>query len=83
MQYVINYKLFFRTFNKEVEDIIKADYVLSYFNGKRNYNIYKEVDTDGLVIVTHKPGKIDKLFKIPQEIYDSEYSRLGATSVKT
>ena len=46
MQYVINYKLFFRTFNKEVEDIIKADYVLSYFNGKRNYNIYTQFIRD-------------------------------------
>ena len=30
----------------------------------------------------HKLGEIDKLFKIPQEIYDSEYGEVGATSLK-
>ena len=33
-------------------------------------------------IIFHKLGEIDKLFKVPQEIYDSEYGELGATSLK-
>ena len=30
----------------------------------------------------HKLGEIDKLFKVPQEIYDSEYGEVGDTSLK-
>ena len=36
MQYVVKYKLFFQTFNKEIEDTIEVDNGLSYFNGEKN-----------------------------------------------
>ena len=82
MQYVVKYKLFFHTFNKEIEDTIKVDNGMSYFNGKRNFSINNEADAVDYVKVIHKLGEIDKLFKVPQEIYDSEYGEIGATSLK-
>ncbi len=82
MQYVVKYKLFFHTFNKEIEDVIKVDDGLSYFNGERNRGVYNEAGAVEYVKAIHKLGKIDELFKIPQEIYDSEYGEVGATSLK-
>ena len=82
MQYVVKYKLFFHTFNKEIEDTIKVDNGLSYFNGERNRSVYNEADAVEYVKATHKLGEIEKLFKVPQEIYDSEYGEVGATSLK-
>ena len=82
MQYVVKYKLFFHTFNKEIEDTIKVDNGLSYFNGERNCSVYYQADAVDYVITVHKLDEIDKLFKVPQEIYDSEYGEVGATSLK-
>ena len=82
MQYVVKYKLFFHTFNKEIEDTIKVDNGLCYFNGERNCSVYNEADAVAYVKATHKLGEIEKLFKVPQEIYDSEYGEVGATSLK-
>ena len=82
MQYLVKYKLFFHTFNKEIEDTIKVDNGLSYFNGERNRSVYNEADAVNYVKATHKLGEIEKLFKVPQEIYDSEYGEVGATSLK-
>ncbi len=82
MQYVIKYKLFFHSFNKEIEDTIKVDNGLSYFNGERNCSVYNEVDAIEYVKVTHKISEIEKLFEVPQEIYDSETGEVGVTSIK-
>ena len=82
MQYVVKYKLFFHNFNKEIEDTIKVDNGLSYFSGEKNCSVYNEADAVDYVITVHKLGEIDKLFKVPQEIYDSEYGEVGATSLK-
>ena len=82
MQYLVKYKLFFHTFNKEIEDTIKVNNGLSYFNGDSNCSIYSEADAVKYVKATHKLGEIEKMFKIPQEIYDSEYGEVGATSLK-
>ena len=82
MQYVVKYKLFFHTFNKEIEDTIKVDNGLSYFNGESNRSIYNEADAIDYVKAINKLREIDKLFKVPQEIYDSEYGEVGATSLK-
>ena len=82
MQYVVKYKLFFHTFNKEIEDTIKVDNGLSYFNGERNCSVYNEVDAIEYVKVTHKIGEMEKLFEVPQEIYDSDTGEVGATSIK-
>jgi len=82
MQYIVKYKLFLHTFNKEIEDTIKLENGLSYFNGERNCSIYNEADAVDYVKTVHKLGELDKLFKVPQEIYDSEYGEVGATSLK-
>ena len=82
MQYLVKYKLFFHTFNKEIEDTIKVDNGLSYFNGERNSSVYNEADAVAYVKIIHKLGEIEKLFNVPQEIYDSEYGEVGVTSLK-
>ena len=82
MQYLVKYKLFFHTFNKEIEDTIKVDNGLSYFNGERNCSVYKVADAVAYVKTIHKLGEIEKLFNVPQEIYDSEYGEVGTTSLK-
>ena len=82
MQYVIEYRLFFHTFNKEIEDTIKLDNGLSYFNIERNCSVYNEADAVDYVKAIHELGEIDKLFKVPQEIYDSEHEELDATSLE-
>tara|TARA_B100000242_G_C42656828_1_gene308377 strand:- start:96 stop:365 length:270 start_codon:yes stop_codon:yes gene_type:complete len=82
MQFFVKYKLFFHTFNKEIEDTIKVASCLSYFNGERNCIVYNETDAVDFVKATHKMGEIKKLFKVPQEIYDSEYGEVGTTSPK-
>ena len=82
MQYVVKYKLFLCTFNKEIEDTIKVDNGLSYFNVERNCSVYNEADAVEYVKAIHKLGEIEKLFNVPQEIYDSEYGEVGATSLK-
>ena len=63
MQYLVKYKLFFHTFNKEIEDTIKVDNGLSYFNGERNCSVYNEADAVDYVKTIHKLGEIDKLLK--------------------
>ena len=50
MQYIVKYKLFFHTFNKEIEDTIKVDNGLSYFNGEKNCNAYYEADASVLAL---------------------------------
>ena len=81
MHYLVKYKLFFHTFNKEIEDTIKVYNGLSYFNGEKNCSVYNEAEAVCYVKTTHKLEEIDKLFKVPQEIYDSEYGKVGATSL--
>ena len=82
MQYVVKYKLFFHTFNKEIEDTIKINNGLSYFNGERNCTVYNEAEAVAYVKATHKQGEIEKLFNVPQEIHDSEYGEVGVTTLK-
>ena len=82
MQYVIKYKLFFHTFNKEIVGIIKVDNGLSYFNGEINCSVYNEADAVDYVKAIHRIGEIEKLFKIPQEIYDSEYEEGGVSTIR-
>ncbi|MDA9558601.1 hypothetical protein N9R86_01560 [Alphaproteobacteria bacterium] len=78
----MKYKLFFHTFNKETEDSIKVGSGLSYFDGERNRKVYQQADAIDYVKATHKHGDIEKLFKVPQDIYDSEYGDVGATTFK-
>ena len=82
MHYFVKYKLFFHTFKKEIEDTIKVHNGLSNFNGERNCSVYNETDAIDYVKAIHKLGEIDKLFEVPQEIYDNEYGEVGDTSLK-
>ena len=82
MHYNVKYKIFFHTFNKETENTIKVDNGLSYFNGEINCSVYNEASAVLYVKAMHKLGKIEKLYKLPQEIYNSEYGDVGATSLK-
>ena len=81
MHYVVKYKLWFHTFNKEVEDTVKVDNGLSFFDSEKNCTVYNERDAVHYVKSMHKLGDIEKLFDVPQEIYDSEYGEVGATSL--
>ena len=82
MQYIVKYKLYFHTFNKEIEDKLSVKNGLSFFDGERNCSVYNERDAVHYVKSMHKQGEIEKLFQVPQEIYDSEYGEVGATSLK-
>ena len=82
MQYIVKYKLYFHTFNKEIEDTVSVENGLSYFDGEMNASVYNERDAVHYVKSMHKLGEIEKLFQVPQEIYDSEYGEYGATSLK-
>ena len=82
MHHNVKYKIFFYTFNKETEDTIKVDNRLSYFNGEINCSVYNEANAVLYVKAIHKLGKIEKLYKVPQEIYNSEYGDVEATSPK-
>ena len=82
MQIVFKYKLFFHPFNKEIEDKIKVYNALSYFIGESNYSVYNETDAVAYGKANHKLGEMEKLFKVPQEIYDNEYGEVGTTILK-
>ena len=47
-----------------------------------NSSGHSEKDACDYVRSTHKAGDIEQLFNVPQEIYDSEYGELGATSLR-
>ena len=81
MQYIVKYKLYFHTFNKEIEDTVSVENGLSYFDGEMNASVYNERDAVHYVKSMHKQGEIEKLFQVPQEIYDSEWGEVGATSL--
>ncbi len=80
--YKVKYQLFFHTFNKTVEEKLEIANGTSFFDGEMNRSVYSEKDACDYVRTTHKAGDVEKLFKIPQEIYDSEYGQPGATSLK-
>ena len=82
MQYVVKYKLVFHTFKKEIEEKIIIDNGFSSFNAERNCSVYNEADAVEYVKAVHKLGEIVKLFKVPQKIYDSEYGKVGVTTLK-
>ena len=79
--YKVKYQLHFHTFNKTVEEKLEIANGTTFFDGEMNRSVYSEKDACDYVKSTHKAGDIEKLFKVPQEIYDSEYGELGATSL--
>ena len=68
MHYVVKYKLFFHTFNKETEAKIKVESGLSYFDGERNRKVYQQADAVDYVKATHKHEDIEKLFKVEEDV---------------
>ena len=80
--YKVKYQLHFHTFNKTVEEKLEIANGTNFFDGEMNRSVYSEKDACDYVRSTHKAGNIKKLFKVPQEIYDSEYGEVGATSLK-
>ena len=47
-----------------------------------NCSVYNEADAVAYVKSIHKQGDVEKLFDVPQEVYDSEQGEIGATSLK-
>ena len=82
MQYVVKYKLFFHTFYKEIKGTTILDNGLTYFNGERNCSVYNEAGAIDYVKATHRLGDVEKLFKVSQEVCDSEYGEVAATTLK-
>ena len=80
--YKVKYQLHFHTFNKTVEEKLEITNGTSFFDGERNRSVYSKKDACDYVRSKHKTGEIEQLFKVPQEIYESEYGELGATSLK-
>ena len=80
--YKVKYQLYFHTFNKTVEEKLEIANGTNFFDGEMNRSVYSEKDACDFVRSSHKAGEIEKLFKVPQEIYNSEYGEVGATSLK-
>ena len=72
----------FHSFNKIVEEKLEIANGTFFFDGKMSRSVLSEKDACDYVKSRHKVGDVEKLFKIPQEIYDSEYENVGATSLK-
>ena len=81
MQYLVKYKLFFHAFNKEGKVQSRLTMACLILTEKET-GVYNEAGAVDYVKGAHKLGEIEKLFKVPQEIYDSEYGEVGATSLK-
>ena len=81
MNYIVKYKLHFHTFNNEVNGTVSVENGLSFFDGEKNCAVYNESDAVHYIKSIHKQGDIEKLFDVPQEIYDSEYGEVGVTSL--
>ena len=79
--YKVKYQLHFHTFNKTVEEKLEIANGTKFFDGEMNRSVYSEKDACDYVRNIHKVGDIEQLFKVPQEIYYSEYGELGATSL--
>ena len=82
MQYVIKYKLFFHSFNKQLIDTIKVNNRLSSIYVDKNYSVYNEPDLIDYVKTIYKQGEIEKLFKIPEKTYCSEYREVDTITLK-
>ena len=79
---MISYKSFLHTFNGQIKDIIKFDNDLYFFYEDRKSDVHNEIYEVHYVKSIHNIVGNEKLFKAPQEIYDSEYIELSATTLK-
>ena len=82
MHYVVRYKLYLHSWNKEIEDTVSVENGLSYFDGEMNKSVYNESGAVEYVKSMHKLKEIEKFARIPEEIYSSEIGEIGATSLK-
>ena len=65
-----------------MEEKLKIANSTNFFDREVNRSVYSEKDACDYIGSTHKAGDIEHLFKVPQEIYDSEYGEVGATTLK-
>ena len=82
MHYVVRYKLYLHSWNKEIEDTVSVENGLSYFNGEMNCSVYNERGAVEYIKSLHNLKEIEKFANIPEEIYSSEVGEIGATSLK-
>ena len=54
----------------------------TFFGREMNRSVHSEKDACDYVRSTHKAGDIEKLFKIPEDIYSSKHADVGATALK-
>ena len=80
--YKVKYQLHFHTFNKTVEEKLEIVNGTNFFDGEMNRSVYSEKDACDYVRSTHKTGDIEKLFKIPEDIYSREHEDVGVTILK-
>ena len=81
MNYVVKYKLYFHTYNTEIEARLIVPNGLSYFDGEMNKTVHHELEAVEYVRAIHKLGRVEELFEVPQSIWDSEWGEIGATSL--
>ena len=81
--YVIKYQLHLHTYNKTIEDKLKVARGTRYFNEIEGMNceVNSEKDAVSYIKNLHKVEGADKLFKVPQNVYDSEFGDIGASSL--
>jgi len=81
--YIVKYQLHLHTYNKTEEDKISVVRGTRYFNSELGMNCTVNSEPDAVAYVKnlHKTEGAEKLFKVPQSIYDSEYGEVGATSL--
>ena len=65
-----------------MEEKLQIANVTNFFDGEMNRSVYSDRDACDYLRSTHKAGDIEQVFKMPQEIYDSEYREVSATSQK-
>ena len=54
----------------------------NFFDREMNSSVYWEKDACDYVRSTQKAGDIEKLFKIPEDIYSREHEDVGVTILK-
>lgn len=82
MSYIVSYKIYLHSLNKEVENKLSIDDGIRFFDGEMNRNVYSQKDACDYVRTLHKNGEIEKLYEIPEEVYSSDEGTLGGSSLK-
>jgi hypothetical protein len=80
--YIVKYQINLHTYNKTEEEKISVERGLRYFNeiDAMNYTVNSEPDAVAYVKNLYKTEGAEKLFTVPQEVYDNAEG-IGATSL--